>query len=107
MPLAEAVGCYVPKAYKVHGDDTQIRALGGKGGKVHTGRLWVYVRDDRPSGGKAAPAVWFRYSGDRKGDHPAKHLRQFSGVLQADAFAGYNALYSEGREGGRIIEAGC
>jgi len=74
---------------------------------VHTGRLWVYVRDDRPSGSKAAPAAWFQYSADRKGDHPAKHLKKFSGVLQADAFAGYNALYEEDRAGGRIIEAGC
>jgi len=106
-PLAEAVGRYVLKAYKVHGDDTPIRALGGKGGKVHTGRLWVYVRDDRPSGEQAAPAAWFQYSLDRKGEHPAKHLRHFSGVLQADAFAGYNALYEEDRAGGPIIEAGC
>jgi transposase len=94
-------------ADKVHGDVTPIRALGGKGGKVHTGRLWVYVRDDRPSGCKASPAVWFQYSVDRKGEHPAKHLKKFSGVLQADAFAGYNALYAEDREGGRIIEAAC
>jgi transposase len=106
-PLAEAIGRYVLKAYKVHGDDTPIRALGGKGGKVHTGRLWVYVRDDRPSGCKANPAVWFQYSVDRKGEHPAKHLKKFSGALQADAFAGYNALYDEHREGGRIIEAAC
>ena len=106
-PLAEAIGRYVLKADKVHGDDTPIRALGGKGGKVHTGRLWVYVRDDRPSGSTAAPAAWFQYSVDRKGEHPAKHLKKFSGVLQADAFAGYNALYAEDREGGRIIEAGC
>jgi transposase len=106
-PLADAVGRYVLDAFKVHGDDTPIRALGGKGGKVHTGRLWVYVRDDRPSSSKASPAVWFQYSVDRKGEHPAKHLKQFSGVLQADAFAGYNALYDEHREGGRIIEAAC
>ena len=58
-PLAEAVGRYVLKAHKVHGDDTPIRALGGKGKKAHTGRLWVYVRDDRPSGDEAPPAVWF------------------------------------------------
>jgi transposase len=106
-PLADAIGRYVLAAYKVHGDDTPIRALGGKGGKVHTGRLWVYVRDDRPSGCKASPAVWFRYSVDRKGEHPDKHLKNFTGVLQADAFAGYNALYSEDRKGGRIIEAAC
>ena len=102
-PLAEAVGRYVLKAHKVHGDDTPVRALGGKGGKAHTGRLWVYVRDGRPSGDKAPPAVWFQYSPDRKGEHPARHLRNFSGVLQADAYAGYDAIYKQGR----ILEAGC
>jgi transposase len=102
-PLAEAIGRYVLKADKIHGDDTPIRALGGKGKKARTARLWVYVRDDRPSGDKAAPAVWFQYSPDRQGEHPARHLGKFRGILQADAFAGYNALY----EGGRILEAGC
>jgi transposase len=106
-PLAQAIGRYVLQADKVHGDDTPIRALGGKGGKVHTGRLWVYVRDDRNSGQQANPAVWFQYSVDRKGEHPAAHLKHFIGVLQADAFAGYNALYREDRQPGRIIEAGC
>ena len=102
-PLAEAVGRYVLKADKVHGDDTPIRALGGKGEKAHTGRLWVYVRDDRPSGDKAPPAVWFQYSADRKGEHPARHLQSYSGILQADAYAGYNAIYKDSR----ILEAGC
>lgn len=102
-PLADAIGRYVLQADKVHGDDTPIRAQGGKGKKAHTGRLWVYVRDDRPSGAKAPPAVWFQYSADRKGEHPARHLRSFTGILQADAYSGYNAIY----EGGRIVEAGC
>lgn len=102
-PLAEAVGRHVLKADKVHGDDTPIRALGGKGENAHTGRLWVYVRDDRSSGDKAPPAVWFQYSADRKGEHPARHLRNFSGILQADAYSGYNAIYKDGR----ILEAGC
>jgi len=84
-PLAEAVGRYVLKADKVHGDDTPIRALGGKGERAHTARLWVYVRDDRPSGDKAPPAVWFQYSADRKGEHPARHLLNYRGILQADA----------------------
>jgi len=66
-PLAQAVGRYVLKAAKIHGDDTPIRSLGGKGKKAHTGRLWVYVRDDRPSGDQAPPAVWFQYSASRKG----------------------------------------
>jgi transposase len=102
-PLAEAVGRYVLKAHKIHGDDTPIRALGGKGEKARTGRLWVYVRDDRPSGDEAPAAVWFQYSGDRKGEHPARHLRNFRGVLQADAYSGYNAIYKDGL----ILEAGC
>ena len=102
-PLADALGRYVLKADKVHGDDTPIRALGGKGEKAHTGRLWVYVRDDRPSGDKAPPAVWFQYSADRKGEHPARHLQSYSGILQADAYAGYNAIYKDSR----ILEAGC
>ena len=106
-PLAQAIGRYVLQAHKVHGDDTPIRALGGKCRKVHTGRLWVYVRDDRNCGEQAAPAVWFQYSVDRKGEHPGAHLKHFSGVLQADAFAGYNALYSKDRKPGRIIEARC
>jgi hypothetical protein len=102
-PLAEAVGRHVLRADKVHGDDTPIRALGGKGKKARTGRLWVYVRDDRPSGDEAPPAVWFQYSSDRQGEHPARHLKHFSGILQADAYSGYNAIYKDGR----IVEAGC
>ncbi len=102
-PLADAIGRYVLAAEKIHGDDTPIRVLGGKGSKARTGRLWVYVRDDRPIGCPAASAVWFQYSADRRGEHPRKHLRNYNGILQADAFAGYNQLY----EDGRIIEAAC
>lgn len=61
------------------------------------------MRDDRPHAGTAAPAVWFRYSPDRKGIRPQTHLKDFHGTLQADAYAGYNAIYSMGR----VIEAGC
>lgn len=66
------------------------------------GRLWAYVRDDRPAADGTPPAVLFRYSPDRKGVHPQAHLKQFRGILQADAFAGFNALYGE-----HILEAGC
>jgi hypothetical protein len=59
--------------------------------------LWTYLRDDRPAGDRAAPAVWFAYSPDRKGEHPEQHLRQFRGTLQADAYAGFNELYPDGR----------
>jgi hypothetical protein len=73
-------------------------------GKTKTGRLWTYVRDDRPAGDPAAPAVWFGYSADRKGEHPQQHLREYSGTLQADAYAGFEQLY---KEDGRIQEAAC
>jgi transposase len=105
-PLAQAIGRHVLRADKIHGDDTPIRVLGGKGSKAKTGRLWVYVRDDRPHRGSnaiAPPAAWFQYSADRKGEHPARHLKGWRGILQADAFAGYNQLY----EDGRIVEAAC
>jgi len=107
-PLAQAIGRHVLRADKVHGDDTPIRVLGGKGSQAKTGRLWVYVRDDRPhqdakAGDPAPAAVWFQYSGDRKGEHPARHLKHWRGILQADAFAGYNQLYADGR----IVEAAC
>ena len=90
-PLAQAVGRYVMQAYKVHSDDTPTRALGGGKGEAHLGRIWTYVRDDRAWGDSAHPAVWFQYSEDRRGEHPRQHLGKFSGVLQADAFAGYVA----------------
>lgn len=102
-PLADAIGRYVLDADKIHGDDTPIRVLGGAGAKTRTGRLWVYVRDDRPSGDTAPPAVWFQYSANRRGEHPTRHLRHFKGILQADAFAGYHPLY----EDGRVVEAAC
>ena len=72
-------------------------------GRTKTGRLWVYVRDDRPAAGKGAPAVWFQYSPDRKGEHPQKHLKHFRGVLQADAYGGWGKLY----DSGRVTEAAC
>lgn len=102
-PLAQAMGRYVLNGAKIHGDDTPIRVLGGARNKARTGRLWVYVRDDRASGQAAPPAVWFQYSGDRKGEHPRRHLRGFEGILQADAFSGYNRLFDDGR----IVEAAC
>ena len=102
-PLLDALHRHVFAADKLHADDTPIDVLMPGSGKTRQARLWVYVRDDRPSGANAAPAVWFRYSPDRKGIHPQTHLKEFSGILQADAFAGYNAVY----ESGRVLEAAC
>lgn len=102
-PLVEAVRRYVMEAGKLHADDTPVPVLAPGTGKTKTGRLWTYVRDDRPAGDRAAPAVWYAYSPDRKGEHPQRHLRNFTGALQADAYAGFNQLY----ENGHIQEVGC
>jgi transposase len=102
-PLVEALHRYVTAAGKLHADDTPVPVLAPGQGKTRTGRLWTYVRDDRPAGDTAAPAVWFAYSPDRKGEHPERHLKKFRGTLQADAYAGFNQLY----EGGRIHQAAC
>ncbi len=102
-PLVDALHQHIFSAEKLHTDDTPIAVLAPGTGKTRQARLWTYVRDDRPSGDKEAPAVWFRYSPDRKGIHPQTHLQHYTGILQADAYAGYNALY----ESGRILEAAC
>lgn len=102
-PLVDALGRYVLEAAKVHGDDTPIPVLDPGRGRTKIGRIWVYVRDDRPAGSRAPPAVWYRYSPNRKGEHPGAHLPTFSGILQADGYAGFGPLY----EGGRIVEAAC
>src|SRR5271169_3364666 len=103
-PLVEALRRHVMSATKLHADDTPVPVLAPGNGKTKTGRLWTYVRDDRPAGDTAAPAVWFAYSPDRKGEHPERHLRTFRGALQADAYAGFNQLY---KEDGRIQEVAC
>ena len=99
----EALRRYVTAASKLHADDTPVPVLAPGQGKTKTGRLWTYVRDDRPAGDTASPAVWFAYSPDRKGEHPERHLEKFRGTLQADAYAGFNQLY----ENGRIQQAAC
>ena len=102
-PLIEALARYVLGAKKLHADDIPIPVLDPGRGKTKTGRLWTYVRDDRPAGSTDPPAVLFRYSPDRKGAHPQGHLKPFAGILQADAYSGFNDLY----ERGTIVEAAC
>ena len=102
-PLVEALRRHVVSGHKLHADDTPVPVLAPGNGKTKTGRLWTYVRDDRPAGDNTPAAVWFAYSPDRRGEHPREHLRSFSGTLQADAYAGFHHLY----EGGRIQEAAC
>jgi transposase len=103
QPLADALGRYVREGEKIHTDDTPVPVLEPGRGKTRTARLWTYVRDERPAGSRAPPAVWYRYSADRKGERPREHLVGYSGILQADAYSGYDALYRDGT----IVEAAC
>jgi len=102
-PLVEALRQHVMKAEKLHADDVPVPVLAPGLGKTKTGRLWTYVRDDRPAGDATPPAVWFAYSPDRKGEHPKEHLKKFQGTLQADGYAGFDQIY----EAGNIREAAC
>ena len=95
--------CWPAPSSKLHADDTPVSVLSPGRGRTKTGRLWVYVRDERSAASTDAPAAWFRYSPDRKGEHPQAHLKDFKGVLQADAYAGFAKLYA----GGGIVEASC
>ena len=102
-PLTDALRTHVFESDVVHADDTPIPVLAPGRGKTKTGRLWTYVRDERPCAGTVAPAVWFSYSADRKGEHPQRHLHDFSGILQADGYAGFSKIY----DGGCVREAAC
>ena len=104
-PLLRRVEAHVLAAERLHGDDTTVPVLAK--GKTHTGRCWVYVRDDRPFGGGAPPAAMFYYSRDRGGAHVDEHLSRWRGILQADAYSGYNRLYAVDRQPVPILEAGC
>jgi transposase len=105
MPLFKRLEAHVLAASRLHGDDTTVPVLAK--GKTDTGRLWTYVRDDRPFGGADPPAAVFYYSRDRRGEHPAAHLAGWSGILQADAFGGYGDLYATGRQPAPVLEASC
>jgi transposase len=105
MPLVEAIRAHVFAAERIHADDTTVPVLAK--GKTRTGRLWTYVRDDRPFAGPDPPAAVFFYSRDRAGEHPEQHLAGFAGLMQADAYAGFNRLYEANRKPGPIIEAAC
>ena len=104
-PLHALIEAHVLSAERLHGDDTTVPILAK--GRTKTGRVWVYVRDDRPFGGTDPPAALFYASRDRTGEHPERHLAGWAGILQADAFAGYNRLYLADRKPGPIIEALC
>jgi transposase len=104
-PLYALIEKHVLAAVRLHGDDTTVPILAK--GRTEIGRVWTYVRDDRPFGGKDPPAALYYASRDRSGEHPERHLRGFVGVLQADAYGGYNRLYRSDRRPGPIVEALC
>ncbi len=104
-PLVRLIDAHALAAARLHGDDTTVPLLARD--KTTIARLWTYVRDDRPFGGPAPPAAMFRYSRDRTGEHPQRHLAGYAGILQADAYAGFNELYAPGRKPGPIAEAAC
>jgi transposase len=105
MPLVEAILMHVFAGERIHDDDTTVPVLAK--GKTRTGRLWTYVRDDRPFAGPDPPAAVFFYSRDRGGEHPEQHLAGYAGLMQADAYAGFNRLYDANRKPGPIVEAAC
>ena len=102
-PLVAAIAAHVLAGDKIHGDDTTVPVLAPGTGKTATGRLWAYVRDDRPWASDTPPAVFYCYSPDRKGIHPHQHLAGFRGILQADGYAGFGALYRSGT----VTEVAC
>lgn len=103
QPLVDALAVDVLASDTLHVDDTPVPVLAPGTGKTKTGRLWTYVRDERPFAGARPPAALFFYSPDRKGEHPQAHLTDFRGVIHADGYAGFNELFT----GGRIVEAAC
>jgi hypothetical protein len=102
-PLVAALRKDVLASDVVHGDDTTVPVLEPGLGRTKTGRLWTYVRDQRPHEGRRPPAAVFFYSPDRKGEHPKAHLKNFKGILHADGYAGFKAVF----ETGKVTEAAC
>jgi transposase len=106
-PLVNALSEYVLATNKLHADDTPVPVLYPGRGTTKQGRLWTYVRDDRPAASADPPAVWFAYSPDRKGVHPRTHLKDFRGILQADGYAGFDQLYNDANPQHPVKEAAC
>jgi hypothetical protein len=106
-PLIDSLSDYVLSAHKLHADDTPVPVLYPGRGTTKQGRLWTYVRDDRPAANLDPPAVWFAYTPDRKGVHPSRHLKDFKGILQADGYAGFDRLFNDSDPAHPIQEAAC
>lgn len=107
QPLVDRIATHVMASPKLHADDTPVPVLAPGTGKTATGRLWVYLRDNRRWRPSDKPAALFRYSPDRKGERPREHLKAFTGFLQADAYAGFERLYDPDRKPGPITPVAC
>ena len=106
-PLIEALRRHVLASDVLHGDDTPVPVLSPGRGSTKIGRLWTYVRDGRPHGSDQPPAAVYFYSADRKGEHPQSHLKCFKGILHADGYAGFNAIFETGPGKNQVTEAAC
>jgi transposase len=107
-PLADRIGKHVLTGTVIHADDTPVPVLAPGNGKTKTGRLWIYLRDERPHAGPAPPAVLYRYTPDRKGERCREHLASFSGHLHADGYAGFAELYeSAAGRPAHVTEVAC
>ncbi|PWI51630.1 IS66 family transposase [Rhizobium phaseoli] len=104
-PIHSLIEAHVLAAERLHGDDTTVPILAK--GKTDTGRIWTYVRDDRPFGGLSPPAALYYASRDRRQEHPERHLKAFNGILQADAYGGYNPLFKVDRDPNPLRQAFC
>ena len=104
-PVHALIEAHVLAAERLHGDDTTVPILAK--GKTDTGRIWTYVRDDRPFGGTSPPAALYYASRDRRQEHPERHLKSFPGILQVDAYGGYNPLFKVDRDPGPLTQALC
>jgi transposase len=104
-PILERIATHVRTGDRIHVDGTTVPILAK--GEARTGRLWTVVRDDKPFDGNAALAAVYFYSPTRSGNHVATWLDGWTGIMQADAFAGYNQLYASDRKPTQILEAAC
>ncbi len=105
QPIHDLIRAHVLEAERLHADDTTVPLM-AKGG-AQTARLWTYVRDDRPFAGRAPPAALYAFSTDRKMEHPTQHLQGWAGILQADAYGGYNGVYDATRKPAPVLRALC
>jgi transposase len=98
-PLYELQKDLVRQGRVIWTDDTHVTVLGGEEPGSHKGRFWVYI------GSAEFPYDVYDFTQNRQRDGPAQFLAQYAGYLQADAFSGYDGIYTG--SGGQILEVAC